>query len=722
MTSTKEPRKFDSKSWIAKMTGSSQAIRSHWASVFALILIGGAFPIFFYIGQGSAETLEINRTAIHFLDAAKIGAAQFLDGGGSKVIVQAFRDVIADSERHKILATIAQSLSFAVFGKTEGAASYLAYFVSLANILLIYEFARHRISNGAAFFMASIWALASPNLLFATQHIQLSLSFSLFLIGLNIGKKGDQKLSIWRISFLFLITAALALDHFWLALALAIYLFDKRFNSVTQRPFLLAVPILLLLAFQGFANEGLVLNAAEIIRMPGFAAILVMGIGALASAYWQKNNAPLENDNLTLILASIALFPLLIGEISLPEIWMAFMLAVFILSIYAGSYFMNMLSQAVFTRLRVLAPLIVIGVAGLLGYAYARLIPFVGSSRHSLIYAIMIIEGIFFILVVASPYLLSRAKSQNKNALGFVLFVSLILVLLGAAAEASWEPVRENSAGREAYRAIYSGGEEPSLAILNDRRLRSQLEFQALEAKHDLGDIDVVGRNELAGLEADLFLAWNEELNAYPEGFIFLKSFASVGKGQLNLFAMEGSLGVGKNGTPCGFLTSILDKPLSKNTEILALPIPLSNLSSCISTNTYSDKIEELISSRTGLYLDPIIKQSSDGDYLEFFRKYSYYFDPRLFDFYAEIEADSLYLYSVTVKAKEAISTLYWGTENNEGAFGGGRFGGWTEFSLLIRTGSELPSQTILLSPVIFDHYGVVMIRDFYFEAIEIIE
>jgi hypothetical protein len=90
--------------------------------------------------------------------------------------------------------------------------------------------------------------------------------------------------------------------------------------------------------------------------------------------------------------------------------------------------------------------------------------------------------------------------------------------------------------------------------------------------------------------------------------------------------------------------------------------------------------------------------------------------DPRTFTLQAEMQPDSFYIYSVWVRAKEPIFTLFWATEEKEEFYRRSDYPEWARLEILVYSGNlgEYPV-VIDLSPAMAENYGAIYLYDLKF-------
>ena len=248
------------------------------------------------------------------------------------------------------------------------------------------------------------------------------------------------------------------------------------------------------------------------------------------------------------------------------------------------------------------------------------------------------------------------------------------------------------------------------MAILGDRRLKDELE---LFRPPDAPEVSVIDAGELPSTSADWLLIRNADFTSQPQGWRRLAAFGLSGPQQLHLFERSSA------SIYCDEVSELIQAQRDLAEGLGLLLVDLAELENCSPSLELADRTEQLLAQRSDTaYLQP---RWVEGEaYLVASQKYTHRLDPAPFQVILDLDPSSAYLYSVEVQAHEPVSLLYWGSATKEGVFGGGTFPEWQRFTVLLLTPGWASPQEVNFSPVLFDHYGEVLLRDFYLQKLEL--
>lgn len=677
-------------------------IGPRWRNHAALTLaLGLALLIawLFYPSLGSSHNLAFARESADFLTLIKALYTSFRAGALNLDLVA---DPISQWGLTGLLSRGIQAAFFQFLGLSEVALLWPTLLIHLFNITLLFLLIKQLAGRWAALIAALAWAWLPSDL---SLSLAGGLQFSLLFLGLLLLSRSP--FTSGRKSALLFVTLPLFLENYWFGLALLAHcLFRSRPRWASLRPLLFALPIALFLIVGGDL-ESVFDQTTRLLRAPAFSLILFLGLLALASRrVGTEPDADLEGLAASELLALVVLPELLLGqaiEFSYPILALLFLLPI-------GRHLAQFLTAR--ASLRWLWLLIaLLAVQGfLLHIAHARQVPFPASGQHTVLYILLILQGLLIVVAFLGLLLKRDATPRLSAAYGWLLSFLMLSALLGQAASAGAEQRARDQAHRAFAAALAEQAPDASLAILGDRRLKDELE---LFLPPDAPEISVVDAGEFSSTSADWLLIWNSDFTSQPQGWRWLAAFGLAGPQQLHLFERSSA------SLYCDEFSQLIQAQRDPAEGLELLPVDLAELANCSSSLELVDRIEQLIAQRSDTaYLQP--RWVEADAYLSASQKYTHRLDPAPFQFILDLEPSSAYLYSVEVQALEPVSLLYWGSETEEGVLGGGTFPEWQRFTVLLLTPGWASPQTLNFSPVLFDHYGEVLLRDFYLQRLEL--
>ena len=671
-----------------------------------LLTLAGFLALAFFVGVGAQESLAFSATSFEFLAIAKSGYANLLAGNSLQIGLSNVLSRVGDGA----FSASIQAFIFQFFGITEKAIAWPGIILYVANAALLYLLVRQRRDNRTAFVTALIWLVSPPFLTFVTQGLATSLSVALLFVYLWTEKR-ERRNPFWLSAIL----VVLLVENIWLGFALLFYQVSKLSSKLAAwRILLLVIPLAIALLDVGAARRGGE-QLLELLRADGFSHLLVFGLLAFTSRIWDKENEGKTEHWPATELVILVVFPslLLSDDITLP-----FQILVFLTAYEIGRYMRPFFGSENFPR-TAFSTLLIVGLAGALAsVAITRSVPFPGSGQHIILYILGILGGITFLLVLASLVARIRLKGRWRTLYGVALLLSFATALLGSTVQVVYDQFHANRSVRQFHHFISSQSLKGSLAIVEAGPVRDLLNFYEHSDSTLFPNMELIDRAEIFDIETDLLLSWNEDLNMLPPGWSFVSSFGLPGKYQLNLY-QEKADSV-QDASSCSHLDSPTIQGRRNGERIQYIPVDLKELEACIPGLPLEGGLTQLSENvAPEAYLVPRWLEEDGQQILLIGQLHKSFLDPSVFSLPVEIEGGAVYLYSIEVRSKEPISLLHWGAQYTEGAFGGGIFPEWQRFSVLLWSQEDSENQLLYLSPLIFDHYGDVEIRDFVFQKLD---
>jgi hypothetical protein len=682
-----------------------------WLNRFPVVLalfFAICISAWFYVGISTRESLDFAFAASETLSELHDIYAAFRSGTS---IVSSATNFIIGLSKGPGLSWLFQALSFQFAGINEKAIAWLALASFLANCGLFFLLLKQHSSRLTALIASMAWAVFATMISSANQTIASGFSFTLFFTGLWFLSGNPQKLARAKKLMIGSVLILISIENSWIALALLAHLAFSTFRMAKVfRPLVFLFPLILL-----SNTDTSQIDFGEIIldllREPGLSLILFAALVSLVGLTHNRIKLIDLNQFAFLELLAIVVLPGILLGAGLND---ALLVIAIVLLIPIAQYLASFLDNEKYS----LIGLALIGLlafqAALLNMASQRTVPFPGSGTHNIIYLTLIFEGFLFVFWMASGAVLKWKKRLSVSIFGFALILLFLGSLMGQTAERTSALALRNAAGRQAFAATKQFAAANSLAVLYDAQLRDQFVFLSSASADNLGRIPILNADEMLATNNDWAIAWNQQQDFDSTNWTWVQSFGVAGPNQISLF--ERSSGALHD---CRMLEQSLQTELAFVNEFQVIPIYLAQIEDCYPDQILIDQTEKLIFQTSGgAYIQP--KWNAVDQTLATSLKYSHLLDPSIFSVKIDLAPNAAYIFSVEVLAEEPVTLLYWATDEYEGAFGGGRFVEWREFSIVLITPTWNQAQSVNFSPVLFDHFGEVIIRNFYLQELNV--
>jgi hypothetical protein len=682
-----------------------------WLNRFPVVLVllfAICISALFYVGIGTRASLDFAFAASETLSELRNIYAAFQSGSA---IESNTADFIIGLINGPGLSRLFQALSFQFAGINESAVTWLALATFLANCGLIFALIRRHASSSAALIASIAWAIFATMILSANQTIATGLSFTLFFSGLWLFSGNLQDLARVKKILIALLLVLLGIENSGFALAFLAHLI---FGTIKQanvfRPLIFAFPLVILSSTDTSQIDfgKLIL---DLMREPALSLIM---FAALISLVGLKHNRIKRID-----LNQFAFLELL-AIVVLPGILLgtgqndALLAIAFVLLIPIAQYLAAFLDKEKYSLIGIAMISLLLIQAALLNMANMRTVPFPGAGTHNVLYLTLIFEGLLFVFWMASSAVLKWKKQLSISIFGFALIFLFMGSLMGQTAARTSTVALRNAAGRQAFAAIQELGAANSLAVLYDAQLRDQFVFLDSASSNKFGRIPILNAEEMHSTDKDWAIVWNHQQDFDNANWTWVQSFGLAGPNQISLFEQSS-----EPLQACNILDQSLRNEFPSEIEIQVIPIDLAQIETCYPDRNLVNQTEQLIFQTSGgAYIQP--RWSAVDQTLATSLKYAHLLDPSIFSVQIDLAPNTAYIYSVEVRAEEPVTLLYWATKEYEGAYGGGRFSEWREFSLVLITPPWNQAQSVNFSPVLFDHFGEVTIRNFYLQELAI--
>jgi hypothetical protein len=662
----------------------------------------------FFVGLGTRDSLDFTRLAKGTLNELRAAYAA-LPGGISGI--SSLVDLANDLSGHSSISRLIQSILFQFAGLNERSLIWPAVVIYVANCGLIFTLILRHASRVAALIASMSWAIFAALMLTANQTIVDGMAFVLFFSWMWLFSKNVDWPSRLRNVLLALLLVLLSIENVWFALSLVFYQTFIYFKKLKPfRLLVLLVPLMRILA-SDIANIDFGEKVLNMLREPALSLILFAALVALIGLKQnQIKQTNLDQFAAFELLAIVAIPAVLLS----PDPTSGYLAIAFVLLIIVGQYLAHFIDDQNFSISGSVIVLLLLIQAVMLSTANQRTIPFPGSGSHNIIYLSMIIEGFLFLFWIASGVAMRWEKQFSKRAFGYVLIFLFLSSLIGQTAVRTADSIIRNEAGREALVGMQDIDIENSLAVLYDVQLRDQLIFMDTVSTGRLGAISILTAEELLDTDKKWVLARNQNQDFVADEWRYIESYGQVGKQQISLFERSA-----EHIPDCMRIEKLISSAIESSMAMQIFPVDLAQTKTCFAGQHLVDRTETLMFQTSGnAYIQP--KWNETKQELATSLKYTHLLDPSIFSVSMELAQNTAYIYSVEVLAHEAVTLLYWGTKADEGVFGGGRFDEWREVTVILVTPSEKLEADVNFSPVLFDHFGEVFIRNFYLQELQL--
>ena len=713
--------------------------------LFALSVLALSVVIAFHTPAGSEESLDYLAKSSEFLAQLKFSFTHVVGGSVSVgAVIKQF--LFSDSYGlGEIVLLTPQTVVFQFIGISEFARVMTALFAYIAGAAMIYLIGIKSQKKFGAFLAALFWMLNPANIFYASQAHKESILILMFLTAILLILTLPEKNKLLSFSVKAIALVLIGSANYLLALSLIVWIFWMEAKD-SDKFVRIIVPIaLLVLAFRIKSFPDLLENFIAFLQFPAATLIILVSLISFAATTWKENDLPSWLHKLFICIAVFSIAPLMLSPSDQFSPQFVFSVASIPLAMYFGLFINKFFSnppsnQGMVILLAVLSTLLLS-----INSAYERAIPdLTGASETSsatLIYALLAFQGLGIVFYLLSPILKSKLNPRFSHYFGWFLLMVMAGSFIGEAAAESMPKARRIEAGYQAFNIIDENIPGIKINILLDRQIRKQFAFLS-QYSLPRSSLDVFGHADLEDINSGLVLFWEQDLALIPEEWILIQRFGKPGSSQLNLswvaddsqldhYSQENPQGANfikqaiirsKIGDSCQYLTSLSIQGANDALTITHFPIDLELVTACQPNLNLQDQTVLLMNSLAARYLVRQYFPAADlgFEHLSVYRKYQYFRDSRVFNYTTSLDANSLYLYSVSIIAVEPVSLLYYATEDEEGAYGGGSYKEWTTHSIILATPNWDAPKKVLLSPVIFDHYGEILIRNFYIERIDL--
>lgn len=737
----------------------TQATLHGKSDILLILLTALVLRLIFLVGLGSGDSLEVADLALQMIADAKIAAARLLTSPSFQLLQNEIGKILSSYGADFILIFSPISF-FYLIGKASELTSILYPLISsLLTIALVYLIGRKHMDESSALIAALLFSILPTNIFSATQPI--STQPILFISALTIFIVSPP-FTFHRRTNPFVITVILFLGFFvniWIGLVIGLIVLNSvlkshKIKNPFNTNFLLTVSVIpFLFGINWLANFQPLYTHLR--TEPGFEILIPLIL--IASTV----NAIIKKTEFSWLYAwiSAALFALLVSfewtaqDASTLNALILFLLIPLVMIV--GHYLANGLGKGR-NRIHLLGLSILLLLAAWFGVrGQEQLIStFSGVSNisiYSAFYVIEILRGFVFIALIASPIVLFNLSLRNRKAFNIALLVGITLSFIPGSWKIVEEEIARNTAIRETYENLQEISGEIPIYILEDRQILTHLKTLLVfnQLQDALGSIDVVGSNELSNLRSGYILFWEGALKEIPNDWLRLETLGLIRGPRLSLLRVmdpqeaENEMNLAdvalmtsqttdnyyrlysaavNAGALCTAYQAWNQFQALSMERIVSIAVDTESAKECFAVVNSLDMTTELTDAKfpgyTGQSDIKRIKAEEGLDVVRINRQYSFYSDPRIFDFKIELNTDAVYLYSITIRSREPVKTFYWRMEEMEYYLEENSYPAWTEISILLATPGLENNKMISLSPVIFSHYGNVFIKDFHFVPI----
>lgn len=727
--------------------------RFQYSDLVLLIVFALLLRLFFFVGVGNNEGLQIAKTGWSVADALKQAIGPAIKSVDIPALFSGLKDLYNVLGVRTLFLYAPLGLLYLFDGINDITSIFWPLLCSLLTLVIIYVLANFLIDAKTAILASLLWSVFPLDIYLSTTLLPTVPLVFLFSTSVLLFLFWERRRANWALYCVLVIAIILLLADPFFGLLLVILCLARYLWKRLHQP--ISIPLILgTIFFLGPVIGFLQLRSPDILfsfllQQPEAVLFMPLVFIVLPFSVWKLSN---ENGMLLVCFGtSTAGFLLRFAQFSGPTMFEDpfLLLSIFSLTILVAQYLSPLLPRLAFRDMAIIVVL-VLAITWLAVVGQERLIvsfkAYGWVSLASMMYALRILGGAVFIGFIISPIFINSQKQPSRNFFGLVLVGSLILALIPSM-WARVEPERSrNQAVRQAFQVLEAAPEYP-IYILNDRRVLNQFEYLSnYSGKYSVSSesIHVIGAEEIDIVDDGYLVYWDDYLDSAPATWWKTGVFGDLGQPRLMLARTlapdeaEKQMGqaiteLAKAETSENYL-ALYAAALNNDELCLAydswikarelqaddwayIPVGLEVFKECFTVNENENLIGSPPFPIHGGYTQPLLMTEPDDPNWELrvSKKYKFFDDPRTFDIGLTLDTGAIYLYSVTVQNREPVMLLYWGSQDAEGYLSVGRFPEWTEKAILLSSPSRGLSLEISLSPVLFDNYGDVYIRDVQF-------
>ena len=650
----------------------------------------------------------------------------------------------------KLVAGFPQALIYGIFSQSDFVTRASGLTFSLASLLLVYLIAKRWIETAGAILAGLFYALIPLVVFYSGTAARFGFWIPLTMAAAYLSMDFRQRKTVLVAVIAAITIALLLIAEFWLGAFLFLFwvcilIEDARSgigSLLAGSATLLSIIGCVIVYWQSLASwQTTLLEPGIYILLPLFVISLVSGFTT-----FRKENGEVH---VWLLCAVSAFMGSLAAGAGLGEgqtTPLVFIL-VFGFCILSGSYFIK-LQEGVFPLLSLVILMMIIFLFAYFGIrAQQELIPSLEGLSwlgfQSIFLFSNIAGGVFILLLVISPRFYTGTKLNSRFGLALPLFALYALSMLSPIWDKIFPYRMLTETVLSAADELNQSGASMPVYLPNpqDRQLLSYYasegivisgrtsafpEIRSWESPEAVGDGYVLAREgtllevpknwvrigKFGWLSAPTHLVLYRSLT--PESTATELQAAAdlvrqepIAENYLRLY--EALINTGEF---CEAYQTWMMAMVLEGGSIDSIPIRLDL--NCFEGNVDGDGSTEIEPPVLRVYSGAIILQQagereSGHPVWRVWRKYDFYYDPRIFNFKTSIAANAFYIYSADVKGTrlEPFYTLYWRIGDKESYFDKRIYADWEKVSCLIYSGTQGTDDIELqISPVLSDNFG----------------
>jgi hypothetical protein len=656
----------------------------------------------------------------------------------------------------KLVAGFPQGLIYAIFGESDFVTRASGLIFSLASLFLVYLIAKEWIGTGGAILAVLFCALIPVEVFYSGTPTRFGFWLPLAVAAVYLSMGFRQRKTVLVAVVAGIAFSLLLIAEFWLGVFLFLFWASTVIDNTRPGTGILLAGSAALLSFivwifvywQSLAGwQTALLEPGMYILLPLFGISLVSG-----SRNFRRENSEVY---VWLLCAAAAGMGSLAGGAVLGEGQTTPLVLILVVGfcILSGSYFIK-LQEGVFPNFSLIILMMIILMFAYFGIqAQREFIPSLGGLSwldfHSILLFSNIASGVFILLIVIIPLFYTGTKLNSRFGLVLPLFALYALSMLSPI----WDKVfpymmltetmfsaanelNQSDASRPVYlpnpqdRQLLSYYARELNAISG--RTNAFPEIRSWESPEAVGDGYVLARegtlrevpenwvqiDRFGWLPSPTHLVLYRSLTPESAAAELQAADALIQQEPVAgnyLHVYEALINAGEF---CRAYQAWMMAMVFGDGASSSIPIRLDL--NCFERAFGQDGTDEIAPPNLRVYSGAIILQQagereSGHPVWRVWRKYDFYYDPRIFNFKTSIAANAFYIYSADVQGTrlEPFYTLYWRIGDKESYFDKRIYADWEKVSSLIYSGTQgIGEVELQISPVLSDNFGDMFFSD----------